>query len=307
MLRRLTLAALVLLLAPPALAQEPARARADALFKQGRQAATTGDYAAACAAFLESQRLDPSVGTLVNLGDCESHLGHLVQARNYFRAALAQLGAGDPRYPVARDAIAKLDADIPTLTIERRDASLQIVRDGVRVGDEEIGVPVPLDVGEHAIEVTTPGKPPMRVSVTLAKGDRRSIAVEPDKSEPDKAEKVPEARTETVRPFATLGWISIGVGLAGVAAAIGTGVAVLDARSTVAARCDTTLHTCADQKAIDVAKNGPVWVGVNAVAWAVAIAGVGLGVPLVLVKKTRLTSSAAVVVAPTSAALRVTF
>ena len=134
----------LLWLAPQAYADD-SRSNADALFKRGRQAATAGDYVAACADFIESQRLDPSVGTLVNLGDCETHLGHLMQARNYFKAALAQLGEGDPRYPVARDAVAQLEADIPTLTIHARTTDLIVQRDGVRVPDEELGTAVPLD------------------------------------------------------------------------------------------------------------------------------------------------------------------
>ena len=39
------------------------RARADALFKEGRAAVTRGDYAVACAKFSESFALDRAAGT----------------------------------------------------------------------------------------------------------------------------------------------------------------------------------------------------------------------------------------------------
>ncbi|MFO0567610.1 MAG: hypothetical protein U0263_18270 [Polyangiaceae bacterium] len=50
---------------------------AEALFNAGRDAVKAGDYPTACAKFRESNRLDPAPGTVLNLADCEEHLGHV--------------------------------------------------------------------------------------------------------------------------------------------------------------------------------------------------------------------------------------
>ena len=45
-------------------------ARADLAFREGRALLTEGNYDAACPKLEESQRLDPALGTLVNLAVC---------------------------------------------------------------------------------------------------------------------------------------------------------------------------------------------------------------------------------------------
>ena len=66
---------------------------AEALFIAGRDAALRGDYGEACAKFAESQRLDPASGTLINLGDCNEHLGLFASAWRYYREAVDRLRA----------------------------------------------------------------------------------------------------------------------------------------------------------------------------------------------------------------------
>jgi tetratricopeptide (TPR) repeat protein len=73
---------------------------AQALFKQGRDAAKRGDHATACEKFAESYRLDPAPGTLLNLGDCKERLGMLASAWQYYTAAAEQLS--DERTDIAR-------------------------------------------------------------------------------------------------------------------------------------------------------------------------------------------------------------
>src|SRR5512140_908048 len=88
---------------------ETSREKADALFKEGRAASQAGDFATACAKFSDSQALDPSAGTQLNLGDCSEHLGKWVIARAYFRDGIIKLDPSDPRVLNARERLKVLE------------------------------------------------------------------------------------------------------------------------------------------------------------------------------------------------------
>src|SRR6185295_9858187 len=87
-----------LLLAQPgwARAQEPAGAsagsnaeRADAAFNEGRDLFDQGRFREACEKFEVSLQLDPSPGTLLNLGNCYEPHGDLVRALSTFERAFS--------------------------------------------------------------------------------------------------------------------------------------------------------------------------------------------------------------------------
>ena len=55
-------------------------ATAEKLFQEGRRLMANGSIEEACAKFTESQRLDPSSGTLINLAACHAELGMTASA-----------------------------------------------------------------------------------------------------------------------------------------------------------------------------------------------------------------------------------
>ena len=55
-------------------------ATATALFDRGRELLKQHSYQEACAAFENSQQLDPQFGTLYNLAECSTQLGKLATA-----------------------------------------------------------------------------------------------------------------------------------------------------------------------------------------------------------------------------------
>ena len=95
-----------LALASPAAAQKPPPSAADVHFRAGREAAKRGDYVTACAELRASEELDPAPGTLLNLGDCEEHLGHRVRAYELFTQARAALSDADPRAKIVQERVA---------------------------------------------------------------------------------------------------------------------------------------------------------------------------------------------------------
>jgi serine/threonine-protein kinase len=137
-------------------------ARADALFNAAKALSDAGQFTDACAKFAESKRLAPAIGVTLYLADCYEHIGRTASAWTEFRSAegLAR-ERNDKRADVARahaEALApKLDRLTITVAQTIPQAGLQVLRDGVAVTAEELGLPSPVDPGDHAVVVSAPG------------------------------------------------------------------------------------------------------------------------------------------------------
>src|SRR4051812_46143375 len=81
------------------------KATAEALFADGRKLMAAGNYAAACPKLAASQRLDPGVGTMLNLADCYERVGQTASAWAEFREAIsaARAAGSKEREQLARD------------------------------------------------------------------------------------------------------------------------------------------------------------------------------------------------------------
>ena len=100
----------------------PLEAIAQSLFEDARSDLRHGDYAAAYPKLLESERLDPSNGTLLNLVLCEDRLGKLASAWLHARELVPRLPDEDERKPIAARELADLDARVARLTVRLRGA-----------------------------------------------------------------------------------------------------------------------------------------------------------------------------------------
>lgn len=85
------------------------RAGAEQAFQDARQAMQAGDTAKARALFLRSYRLEPAVGTLLNLAMCEEKLGMRDDAIRHYQAAY-DASAKEGRTDRAAVAKSRLDA-----------------------------------------------------------------------------------------------------------------------------------------------------------------------------------------------------
>jgi hypothetical protein len=303
----------VVALAGPLGAQTTDRDRADALFRAGRTAAQAGDYATACAKFTESQRLDPSTGTLLNLGDCAEQQGQWVAARNYFEDAVAQLGAGDPRVKPAKERLAALDARLPRLAIALApDAppGTTVRRDGRVVPDAELDAPMPLDPGEHVITVVVPGRPEEQRHVVLREAQSERVVVgakeAPSTTPSNAVTPLPQAAPAEERSSArTAGWIVGGVGVAGFVMAGVSGVVLINEKSTADNGCHNKMDCSPD--ALSAIASNKSWLVVNAVAWVIGVAGVASGAYLILShREPRPTARVGVAVGPNGAVANAT-
>src|SRR5271166_5257799 len=72
------------------------KAAAQAIFDEGKRLMDAGQFAQACPKFADSEKLDPGVGTLLNLGVCYEKNGQTASAwATYKEAASAAANAGE--------------------------------------------------------------------------------------------------------------------------------------------------------------------------------------------------------------------
>ena len=105
--------------APHALGQDN-KAAAEALFDDAKKLMAAKHYAEACPKFADSQRLDPGVGTLLNLGLCYKQNGQTASAWSSYReaASLARSEGQSDREDLARQEAANLEPQLTKLVIE---------------------------------------------------------------------------------------------------------------------------------------------------------------------------------------------
>ena len=159
-------------------------AEAEALFRDGRGLIKAGKLAAGCAKFAASERLESSVGTLLNLGDCREKLGKLASAWAAFRKAESlarRAGSDDRRQAEASRRAALLEPRLPYLVIEvdHRVDGLIVRRDGEIVDAAAWNTALPVDPGKYAIVAEAPGRAPWRTTVVIAGGSARQVVEVP--------------------------------------------------------------------------------------------------------------------------------
>lgn len=174
---------------PPAAALDP---KALELFNEGRALMESQDYAAACAKFEESLRVQRGIGTLYKLGECQEKLGKLASAWSTFSdVATAADEAGQPdRAKAARDKAKEIAPKLSKLRIvvlaEADGPDLEVQKDGVLLSRVLWGKEVPIDPGEHTVTATAPGRAPWSKVLTI-KGPSEMLTVEVPALEPARA------------------------------------------------------------------------------------------------------------------------
>lgn len=170
--------------ARPALAADPppaAAATAEHLFEEGRTLMASGKYADACPKLAESHRLDPGVGTLLNLGDCYEKLGRTASAWATYREAetLAHRAGQKERaaHSAARADALKKELSYLVIDVASDTPGIVVKRDGEAVGQPVWSTRVPIDPGEHTIEASAPGYLAKSQKVNVAARSEQRVAV----------------------------------------------------------------------------------------------------------------------------------
>jgi hypothetical protein len=263
-------------------------ATAEALFREGRERLAAGDVQGACVKFQESQRIDASPGTLLNLATCHERDGKLATAwAEFVAAAKLAKSRGDPTQSgEAERRAAALVPRVPHLTIVMAAPPIGVIirRDDVELGDGSFGSPLPVDPGPHRIVVSAPGHAAATLDVSLREAEAREVTVPdlmPEKAPPAKAKTVtpPDHAPAPVssNPDARLGWVIGGAGVALAATGGALYAMALSADHTAQRACGYDGHYACTPTAKAAESKRDTLATFATISGAVGIAGIGVG------------------------------
>ena len=163
----------------PASAQPSTSATAALQFDKGRTLMKEKKYAEACAAFEQSQKLDPQIGTLYNVGVCSAELGKVATAWAAYRE-VAERDANAARKKEAGRRAKELEKRLPKLrlTIATAPPGLAVTMNGADV-TALVGADSPVDPAEYKLKATAPGFAAWETTVRITdEGKTVKLAIE---------------------------------------------------------------------------------------------------------------------------------
>lgn len=264
------------LCASTALAQQD---RAETLFNQGVEAMEANKLDEACPAIAESQRLDPRLGTLFTLAECEAKRGKRPQALRGYQEFLRQFEAlpGEQktrqaaRKKISEEAIPKLLKEVGLLKISGVPPEATLLLDEqpvdaaamqevfvepgahrlvVRQGGQEKATPLTIQAGET--QVVTPALP--QVAAPAASAPAATPAPAPPSPSPI--------------PF----YAAAGVGAAGLVLGTVGGLLAVSSKSTISKEC---VGLVCSRRGLDAVESGRSRATLSTVGFAVGILGAG--------------------------------
>ncbi|HQP35752.1 MAG TPA: hypothetical protein PLI95_11240 [Polyangiaceae bacterium] len=227
----------------------------------------------------------------------------------YARMTVAQQVGQRGRDKIANQQKQALQPRIPLLTLtlpKDAPAGTRVKRDGILLNEPAIGTPLPVDPGEHVIATTVPGGPEHVQKLTIAEAEKREVTLEielppatpvastePPTGPAASAAAVPTSTASatpavapphdthgaSVQPSSgagrTWGWVSLGVGVAGLAVGSVGGVLALQKKSDVDDECKDTACSRDGMSAVnsgrDMALASTIGFGVGAVGLVTGI------------------------------------
>jgi hypothetical protein len=267
------------------------RALAEALFRDARALMDQGQAARACPKLVESYRLDPQLGTLLNLAVCHEQAGQLASAwARYGEAAALARQKGDPaRQAFAEDGARRLDGRFATLAISLSPAfteirDLRFVLDHRELGRAVVDTPIPVDPGTHELVVQADGYSPW--SQTLEVSPASPPAPLPGAAPPlpppaATAPAVPPAPAESATPGSTQrfwGLVAGATGVAGVGVSLGFGAHALSEKHSRDDLCPN--GRCSTQAGVDAHRSANTAATIANVAGVAGAALLGTGLVL---------------------------
>jgi hypothetical protein len=272
---------------------------AKGLFEEGLEDLLAGRFDVACPKLDKSYRLDPLPGALFTTAVCYERWGKLNSAVRRYEDYLETLGSlpaaerekQAKRAPVAKEKIATLGPQVPTLQVELDDAmpppGTSIEIDGVALPSTEHGQPQKMDPGSYSVVVRRPGAEPAERVETLKIGDRRALklAVPPVEeagqaaADGEPAPHAPDDGDDSGDVMRLSGYAAVGVGAVGVLVGGITGAMVFAKKGDVEDNCVDTVCNIDGKTAAD---DAATLATVSNIGFVIGVVGLAAGATLIL-------------------------
>jgi hypothetical protein len=247
---------------PAAASAEPTQG--EILFRDGKAAMDRQDYETACTKFKQSYELEHVVNSLLSLANCEEKRNHLARALELWEEGTREAKDDDTR-TLAIDRGSKLRPRVPKIIVHVAAAGLANVAVKVDGKPAVVDRETPVDPGDHVVQATADGVPPEDTTQHATEGATTHVTV---LSTVVRAQ--PKPIGDPGAPLRIAGFVTGGVGVAGIVVFGATGIAVL------------TDKNCGDFVCTKAQRPQGTLVA-NAVGLVVGIAGLGAGATLLIV------------------------
>jgi serine/threonine-protein kinase len=243
-------------------------ALAETLFREGKRLMDEKQFDQACPKLADSYKTEAATGTLLALALCHEGQGKTASAWSEYNDAAARAhseGAKD-REQAARDRALALEPRLSKLTIRLAPATAQVAGvtvklDGLSQPSAAWGVAIPVDPGDHAVEVMAPSYAPFRVGVKIGiNADKKEVSVPAlvaTSAPPAPAAGTPTSGIAPLSPLRTepaeapqgstlrtAGWVVGGFGVLGLG--LGTVFALQASGKNSDSKKDCTADICGD-------------------------------------------------------------
>ncbi|APR80216.1 Hypothetical protein A7982_05563 [Minicystis rosea] len=263
----------------PALADD--EQAATELYKSGMAEMAAKRYATACPTLRKSFRMDARVETLFQLAQCETAAGHVTSAAAAYDDYLVMYERLPPSAQAdekerMREAVKRrelLERDIPKVTFKlpgNVPEGLRVTRrlkDGGDPVDVALGVPLPIDPGEHFVATQAPDRPTWEKRFFVHKGEQLTVELEFAPPDPTKAIRFskPIAPVPNILPpleprisgRRVAAYVLGGVGIAGLLTSAVTGAVTWGQKGVIEDNCKVATPRICNQEgqsASDTAK-----------------------------------------------------
>lgn len=286
-----------------ALADEAAdRATARALAGEGHNALLRRDFEQALDRFRRADALVHAPTLAVGIARSLAGLGRLVEAQEEYQRVIREgVAPSDPQpwqraLENARQELAQLKPRLAWLTVQVTGAATPAVFiDEAELPQAAIGVQRATNPGRRTVRVTAPGYVPVERTLTLAEGQRRTLAIELERdpaavamgNNASAAQAAPANWTssapitsEQPERSRTPAYVAFGVGGAGLVVGTVAGLLTLNAKSTLDEECPNDSCPPAEQDTLDRYRT---YGTISALGFGVGVAGIATGTTLLLI------------------------
>lgn len=262
------------------------RATSDVLFSDAKALVKAGQYNEACPKFVESQRIYPTPGTLLNIGDCYENTTPPRIASALGAYKLAEVSArGKKDADREEEAVRRWNAAKPRLASvvlrvapSSRVEGLRVRWAGEVAGEGMWGTAMPIDPGEYTVEAEAPGRKSWTGKVVVA-STPGTMTVDIPELVP-----APDAPTETSAPVSTtqrtVGIVVGGVGIVGIVIGSVFGAKTLGKTSDAKDHCSTGEPAQCDATGLQLESSAKTTGAVSTVAFLLGGAALVGGVVL---------------------------